>query len=97
MSCSTIEGMATGILFLQGDEIITKVVMPRNEFEDGILSNISDEEYKKWFPDFDVKDEQMVADKECIIKVWNHCINHDHIPEDFDILSNYVDKMEVTY
>ena len=89
--------MAIGILFLQGDELITKVVMSRNEFDDEILSNISDEEYEKWFPDFDVKDEQMVADKECIIKVWNHCINHDHIPEDFDILSNYIDKMEVTY
>ena len=73
--------MAIGIIFLQGDEVIAKVVMSRNEFEYEILSNISDEEYEKWFPDFDVKDEQMVADKECIIKVWNYCINYDHIPE----------------
>ena len=84
MSCSAIEGMATGILFLQGDELITKVVMPRKEFEDEILFIISDEEYEKWFPAFyDFKDEQTVTDKECIIKVWNHCINHDRIPKDF--------------
>ena len=89
--------MAIGIIFLQGDEVIAKVVMSRNEFDDEILSNISDEEYEKWFPDFDVKDEQMVADKECIIKVWNYCINYDHIPEDFATLSNYIDKMKVTY
>ena len=71
--------------------------MSRDEFDNEILSNISDEEFEKCFPDFYDQDEQMVDDKECIIKVWNQCINHDHIPRDIDILSNYIDKMEVIY
>ena len=71
--------------------------MPRNEFEEEILCNISDEEFEKWFPDFDDKDKQMIGDKECIIKVWNYCINHDYIPENVDILHDYIDNMEVTY
>ena len=97
MSCSAIEGMAIGILFLKGDEPIARVVVSCREFDTEILSNISDEEYKKWFPDFDDNDEQMVTDKECIIKVWNSCINYDYISEDFDIFCNYIDKMQITY
>ena len=89
--------MSVGILFLQGDELITKVVMSLDEFEDEILSDISGEEFEKWFPDYDDKDEQMIADKECIIKVWNQCIKRDYIPGDFDILHKYVDKMEVIH
>ena len=86
--------MAVGITFSEGDESVARVVLPRSEFTYEIFT---DEEYEKWFPDLDDNDEQTVTDKECIIKVWNYCIEHDYISEDYDILSNFIDKMQILY
>ena len=96
LSCSTIV-KEWQLKELKGDELITKVIMSLDEFADKILFNVSCEEFEKWFPDFDDKNEEMVTDKECINEVWNQCINYGFIPDDFDILHNYIDKMEVTH
>ena len=89
--------MAIGVIFYEGDESVARVVMPRSEFTDEIFPNISEKEYEKWFPDLDDDDEQMVTDKECIIKVWNYCTKQHFISDDLDILFHFIDKMKIIY
>ena len=87
--------MTIDILFLEGNKPVARVNMTCSNLYNKILSNISDEDYEKWFPDYDASDEQTITTKECIVKVWNSCIEHGYISQDFDMLSIFIDKMKI--
>ena len=60
-----------------------------------ILSDLTDEEFEKWLPDFDAIEEMTFSDAEFIERVWNACVAHGYISEDYDILGKFLDKMEL--
>ena len=87
--------MTIEIVFLEGNKPVAKVSMTCNNLYNKILSYISDEDYEKWFPGFDATEDITVTTKECIVKVWNSCIEHNYISQDFDMLSIFIDKMKI--
>ena len=87
--------MTIEIVFLEGNKSVAKVSMTCNNLYNKILSDISDEDYEKWFPDFDATDEQTVTTKECIVKVCNSCIEHGYISQNFDMLSIFIDTLKI--
>ena len=89
--------MAITMVFYIGIKPIVTLGVSCREFDNEILSNVSDEDYKKCFSHLDENDEQVVTDKECIIKIWNSCIDHDFISENLGLSSRCIDSIKILY
>ena len=89
--------MAITMVFYIGIKPIVTLGVSCREFDNEILPNVSDEDYKKCFSHLDENDEQVVTDKECIIKIWNSCIDHDFISENLGLLSRCIDSIKILY
>ena len=89
--------MAITIIFHIDNKPFVTLGVSSREFDNEILSNVSDEDYKKCFSHLDDNDQQVVTDKECIIKVWNSCIDHGFISENLNVSSNCIDLIKISY
>ena len=85
------------MIFHIGNKPIVTLDVSCREFDNQILSGVSDEDYKKCFSHLDENDEQVVTDKECIIKIWNSCIDHDFISENLGLSSSCIDSIKILY
>ena len=89
--------MAITIIFYIDNKPFVTLGVSCREFDNQILSDVSDEDYKKCFSHLDDDDEQMVTDEECIIKIWNYCVDHNFISKNLDVSSNCIDLIKISY
>ena len=89
--------MTIEILFLEGNKPVAKVNMTVHSLYSKILTDVSDENFEESIEEcFDnTTGAVTVTDKECIVKVWNSCIRHGYISENFDMLVIFIDKMKI--
>ena len=60
-----------------------------------ILSELTHEEFEKWSLNFNASEDVTFSDKEFIEKVWNLCVVHGYISEDYDVMGKFLDKMKI--
>ena len=87
--------MTINILFIQNNKAVLRVNMGCSSLYCKILSELSHQEFEKWLPDFDASEDMTFSDTEFIERVWNACVMHGYISEDYDILGKFLDKMEI--
>ena len=87
--------MTIDILFIQNNKLVLRVSMGCSNLYGKILSELTDEEFEKWLPDFDASEDMTFSDTEFIERVWNACVAHGYISEDYDILGKFLDKMKI--
>jgi len=87
--------MTINILFIQDNKPVLRVNMGCSSLYCKILSELTDEEFEKWLPNFDASENMTFSDTEFIERVWNACVMHGYISEDYDILGKFLDKMEI--
>ena len=88
------EEMTIDVLSIQNNKLVLRVNMRCSNLYCKILSDLTDEEFEKWLLDFDVGEDMTLSDTEFIEKVWNACVAHGYISEDY-ILGKFLDKMEI--
>ena len=87
--------MTIEIVFMEGNKPVASVSMTCHSLYCTILFDLSNEDFEKWLPGFDGTEDITVTDKECIVKVWNSCIDHGYISRNYDMLSIFLDKMKI--
>ena len=85
--------MTIDILFIENDKQVARVNMGCSNLYCKILSELTDVEIRKWLPNF--RANRTFSDKEFIEKVWNLCVVHGYISEDYDVMGKFLDKMEI--
>ena len=89
--------MTIDILFLEDDKPILRVNIGCSNLYCHIISELTNEEIEKWIPNFSVSEDMAFTDPEFIKRVWNLCVQHGYIANDYDILGNFVDKMSFVF
>ena len=87
--------MTIDILFIENNKLVLRVNMGCSSLYCKILSELTDEEFEKWLPDFDASADMTLSDTEFIQRVWNACVAYGYTSEDYDILGKFLDKMEI--
>ena len=87
--------MTLDIVFMQYNKPVIRINMSCNSLYSKILSDLSDEDFEKWLPGFDATEDMTITDKEFIVKIWYSCIDYGYISRDYDMLSNFLDKMKI--
>ena len=89
--------MTIDILFLEDDKPILRVTIGCSNLYCHIISKLTNEEIEKWIPNFSVSEDMAFTDPEFIKRVWNLCVQHGYIGNDYEILGNFVDKMSFVF
>ena len=70
-----------------------RVNMCASSFYDKLCVGISDEEMETVMTEDEETGDEIFTDKLFIKKIWNACLEHGYILQDYDILGLWVDKM----
>ena len=85
--------MTIDLDFFSEGRIVLRVNMSASSFFDKVCAEISDEEMDVVTTEDEETGDEIVTDKSFIKKIWNACLEHDYISQDYDILGLWVDKM----
>ena len=89
--------MTIDILFFEDGKPILRVNIGCSNLYCHIISELNHEEIEKWIPNFNASEDMAFTDPEFIKRVWNLCVQHNYIANDYDILGNFVDKMSFVF
>ena len=84
--------MTIDILFMAKNKLVLRVNMCCSNLESKILGELPIED--QWVPDFNA-DDRTFTDKDLIEKVWNGCIRHGCISQDYEIIGKFLDEMKI--
>ncbi len=88
--------MTIDLNFFSNRRIVLRVNMRASSFYDKVCAEISDEELHYGdtviIGDEETGDE-IFTDKSIVKKIWDACLEHGYISQDYDILGLWVDKL----
>ena len=85
--------MTIDLDFFSKGRIVLRVNMCASSFYDKLCVGISDEEMETVMTEDEETGDEIFMDKLFIKKIWNACLEHGYISQDYDILGLWVDKM----
>ena len=86
--------MTAEIIFIHNNEMVVSVRMEVDSFYYKILSDLTDEEFEKWIPNFNAYENMSFSNADFIENVWNSCVMYGYISSDYDVTGKFIDKMK---
>ena len=90
--------MTIDLLFIANNKLVARVNMCASSFESKILDRITEEELKEKFtpiPKVDDTEDETFTCREFIEKVWDACVRHGYISQDFKLLGKFLDTLKI--
>jgi hypothetical protein len=85
--------MTIDVDFFSKGCIVLRVNMCASSFCSKLCAGISNEELNAVVSEDEETGDEIFTDKLFIKKIWNACLEHGYISQDYDILGLWVDKM----
>ena len=85
--------MTIDLSFFHKGLLVLRVNMTVSSFYDKLCEGISDEEMDTVLTVDEETGDEIFTDKTFIRKIWDACLEHEYISQNYDILGLWVDKM----
>ncbi len=85
--------MTIDLSFFHKGLLVLRVNMCASSFYDKLCAGISDEEMDTVITEDEETGDEIFTDKTFIKKIWNACLEHGYISQNYDIMGLWVDKM----
>ena len=85
--------MTIDLSFFHKGLLVLRVNMTASSFYDKLCEGISDEEMDTVVTVDEETGDEIFTDKTFIRKIWDACLEHEYISQNYDILGLWMDKM----
>ncbi len=85
--------MTIDLSFFYKGLLVLHVNMTASSFYDKLCAGISDEEMDTVITEDEGTGDEIFTDKTFIRKIWDACLEHGYVLQNYDILGLWVDKM----
>ena len=90
--------MTIDLLFIANNKLVARVNMYASSFGSRILDRITKEELEEKFtpiPKVDDTEDETFPCREFIEKVWDACVRHGYLSQDFKLLRKLLDTLKI--